>query len=108
MIHGDGDPIVPYTSVPSVSQFWARNNGCAAVTVDTDLPDTHPEDNTTVTRHDFRDCPQNAPVILYQIKGGGHNWPGGTPFIGPFLGGTTYDIDANTVIWNFVSQFRLH
>jgi hypothetical protein len=38
---------------------------------------------------------------------GGLNWPGGIPFLGPFLGGTTYDIDANVVIWNFVSQFHL-
>jgi poly(3-hydroxybutyrate) depolymerase len=107
LIHGDADSVVPYTSVPSVAQFWARNNGCDTTTVDTDLPDTHPDDNTTVTRHDFRDCPTDGPVILYQIKGGGHNWPGGTPYLGPFLGGTTYDIDANTVIWNFVSQYRL-
>jgi poly(3-hydroxybutyrate) depolymerase len=106
LIHGDADFIVPYTHVPAASQFWARNNGCDPTSTATDLPDTH-KDNTTVTRHDFPGCPANAPVILYQIKGGGHNWPGGIPFIGPFLGGATYDIDANTVIWNFVSQYRL-
>ncbi|MEO5876537.1 MAG: hypothetical protein ABIS86_01800, partial [Streptosporangiaceae bacterium] len=74
MIHGDGDLIVPYSPVPAIAQFWARNNGCATTTVDTDLPNTHPEDNTTVVRHDFRDCPAGSPVILYQIRGGGHNW----------------------------------
>ncbi|TDD87482.1 hypothetical protein E1293_07720 [Actinomadura darangshiensis] len=107
MIHGDGDFIVPYSGATSAAPFWARNNGCAATTTDTDLPDTHPDDNTTVTRHTYNGCPADAPVLLYQIKGGGHNWPGGTPFLGPFLGGTTYDIDANEVIWNFVSNFRL-
>ncbi|MFB4303126.1 alpha/beta hydrolase family esterase [Actinomadura sp. NTSP31] len=107
MIHGDADPIVPYSTATAAAPFWARNNGCAATTTDTDLPDTHPDDGTTVTRHDYDGCPAGAPVILYQIKGGGHNWPGGTPYLGPLLGGTTEDIDANAVIWDFVSRFRL-
>ncbi|MFI0446379.1 alpha/beta hydrolase family esterase [Actinomadura sp. 6N118] len=108
MLHGDGDFIVPYASAPPAAQFWARNNGCATGTADTNLPNIDPRDNTTVVRHDYRDCPADGPVTLYEIRGGGHNWPGGIPFLGPFLGGTTYDIDANEVIWNFVSQHRLH
>lgn len=107
LIHGDGDFVVTYAQAPASAEFWARNNGCAATTTDTNLPDIAPNDNTTIVRHDYDSCPATAPVTLYQIKGGGHNWPGGTPFLGPFLGGTTYDIDANTVIWNFVSQFHL-
>ncbi|WP_148086098.1 alpha/beta hydrolase family esterase [Actinocorallia herbida] len=107
LIHGDGDFVVPYAQAPESADFWARNNGCAATGTDTDLPDLDPGDNTTVTRRDYRDCPASAPVILYTIEGGGHNWPGGTPFLGPFLGGTTYDIDANAVIWDFVSRFHL-
>ncbi|GAA3207529.1 hypothetical protein [Actinocorallia longicatena] len=107
LIHGDGDFVVPYGQAPDSARFWARNNGCAATTTDTNLPDKAPGDNTTVVRHDYTGCPATAPVILYEIKGGGHNWPGGTPFLGPFLGGTTYDIDANAVIWDFVSRYRL-
>ncbi|MFB4314039.1 alpha/beta hydrolase family esterase [Actinomadura sp. 21ATH] len=107
MIHGDADPLVPYATATAAAPFWARNNGCAATATATDLPDTHPEDGTTVTRHTYDRCPAEAPVILYRIKGGGHNWPGGIPFLGPVLGGTTRDIDANTVIWDFVSRFRL-
>ncbi|TDC44690.1 hypothetical protein E1281_33010 [Actinomadura sp. KC345] len=107
MIHGDGDPLVPYGTATAAAPFWARNNGCGATATSVDLPDTHPEDGTTVTRHAHDRCPADAPVILYQIRGGGHNWPGGIPFLGPVLGGTTQDIDANTVIWDFVSRFRL-
>jgi poly(3-hydroxybutyrate) depolymerase len=107
LIHGDADPLVPYSDVPDAAAFWARNNGCDTTATQTALPDTHPEDNTTVVRHDYRDCPSSAPVQLYQIKGGGHNWPGGIPYLGPVLGGTTYDIDANEVIWNFVSKYQL-
>lgn len=107
MIHGDGDFVVPYSTVRPALDFWTRNNGCGGRTVATDLPDIAPDDNTTVVRHDYPDCPADGPVILYQIKGGGHNWPGGIPFLGPFLGGTTYDINGNAVIWDFVSQYQL-
>ncbi|MDL4817236.1 alpha/beta hydrolase family esterase [Actinomadura opuntiae] len=107
MIHGDGDPLVPYSTVQPALDFWTSNNGCGTRTVATDLPDIAPNDNTTVVRHDYPDCPADGPVTLYQIKGGGHNWPGGTPFLGPFLGGTTYDINANAVIWDFVSHYHL-
>ncbi|RSN53189.1 alpha/beta hydrolase family esterase [Actinomadura sp. WAC 06369] len=107
LIHGDGDFVVPYATVRPALDFWKRNNGCGSRTVATELPDIAPDDNTTVVRHDHPDCPADGPVTLYEIKGGGHNWPGGTPFLGPFLGGTTYDIDANAVIWDFVSRHRL-
>ncbi|WP_165966630.1 prolyl oligopeptidase family serine peptidase [Actinomadura sp. 7K507] len=107
MIHGDGDFIVPYSTVQPALDFWTRNNECGGETVATNLPDIAPDDNTTVVRHDHPDCAADGPVVVYQIKGGGHNWPGGLPFLGPFLGGTTYDINANTVIWDFVSQHRL-
>ena len=107
LLHGDGDFVVPYDTVRPALDFWTRNNGCGTRTVATNLPDIAPDDNTTVVRHDHPDCPADGPVTLYEIKGGGHNWPGGTPFLGPFLGGTTYDIDANAVIWEFVSRHRL-
>ncbi|MFV2176618.1 alpha/beta hydrolase family esterase [Actinomadura sp. LOL_016] len=107
LIHGDGDFVVPYSTVRPALDFWTRNNDCGTRTVATNLPDIAPDDNTTVVRHDHPDCPADGPVTLYEIKGGGHNWPGGTPFLGPFLGGTTYDISANAVIWDFVSSHRL-
>jgi poly(3-hydroxybutyrate) depolymerase len=107
MIHGDGDFVVPYATVQPALDFWTSHNGCGTRSVATQLPDIAPDDNTTVVRHDYPDCAADGPVILYQIKGGGHNWPGGLPFLGPFLGGTTYDIEANAVIWDFVSQYHL-
>ncbi|OLT32932.1 hypothetical protein BJF79_35605 [Actinomadura sp. CNU-125] len=107
LVHGDADPLVPYATVRPALDFWTRNNGCGTRSVATDLPDIAPDDNTTVVRHDHPDCPADGPVTLYEIKGGGHNWPGGTPFLGAFLGGTTYDIDANALIWDFVSGHRL-
>ncbi|ROO84910.1 poly(3-hydroxybutyrate) depolymerase [Actinocorallia herbida] len=107
LLHGDGDSVVPYTTAPPAAAFWAGNNGCSTDTETTALPDLDPADRTTVDRITYLGCPADAPVVLYRIRGGGHNWPGGLPFLGPFLGGTTHDITANDVIWDFVTAFHL-
>jgi poly(3-hydroxybutyrate) depolymerase len=111
MLHGDGDPVVTWdgepTPVPPTTEFWSGNNGCLPTPTSTDLPNTDPLDNTTVTRHDWTGCA--APVTLYQIRNGGHTWPGGTPFLPPpLLGWHTYDISANDIIWEFVRGTRLN
>ncbi|MDX6741000.1 hypothetical protein [Actinocorallia sp. A-T 12471] len=107
LLHGDGDFVVPYSVAPPAAAFWARNNGCSTETAAEALPDLDPTDRTTVERITYLGCPADGPVVLYRIIGGGHNWPGGVPFLGPFLGGNTRDIAANDVIWDFVSQHRL-
>lgn len=108
MFHGTTDPLVPYSGAAPALAFWVKNNGCASTTTDTNLPDVDPNDGTTIVRHVYQNCPPDGPVIFYQIIGGGHNWPGGKPFLpGNVLGGTTNDINGNQVIWDFVSRFRL-
>lgn len=117
MLHGTNDPLVPYDrplpftgrlDAPHTAAFWAARNGCGPVPVDTLLPDVDPDDGTRVVRHEWTGCPADAPVVLYEIQGGGHNWPGAIPFLPPpILGGQTYDIVANDVVWDFVSRFNL-
>jgi len=45
-------------------------------------------------------------VILVQITGGGHNWPGRLilPGIDNLLGPITHDISANDMIWEFFQK----
>lgn len=89
---------------PAIAELF---DGCATTRTSTDLPDTV-VDNTTVTRHAWQQCPDDAPVEPYDVVGGGHTWPGGIPFLPPpALGWHNYDISANTVIWHFVSRFTL-
>ncbi|GAA3383579.1 alpha/beta hydrolase family esterase [Cryptosporangium minutisporangium] len=107
MFHGDADPLVGYGTTAPAATFWATNNGCDATTTDTALPDVDPRDGTTVIRHEYRNCPASAPVVLYQIVGGGHTWPGGEPYPLVPLGNASKDIDANQVLWEFVSRFSL-
>ena len=83
--------------------FWVRHNGCEKKPTLTALPDTAPDDGTTVRRAAHTGGRAGAAVVLYTINGGGHTWPGGSQYlpkriIGPGLPG---DLDANAVIWQF-------
>ncbi len=56
-------------------------------------------DATCVT---YGQCTAGADVTLCTITGGGHTWPGGTPF--PLLGVTSTDISATDAMWTFFQQ----
>jgi polyhydroxybutyrate depolymerase len=44
-------------------------------------------------------------VTLAVIEGGGHTWPGGYQYLPErFIGRTSRDIDANSLIWNFFKK----
>jgi polyhydroxybutyrate depolymerase len=64
--------------------FFASRFGCNAP-FSTALPVRDAEDTTRVIRHDWQ-CPGSR-LQLYEIKGGGHTWPGGVQYLGPGLVG---------------------
>jgi polyhydroxybutyrate depolymerase len=110
--HGTADPIVPYDGgrspispvpFPSVRSWvadWAGRNSCEANP--TELLVT-----TDVTRFDYVSCADNAAVVLYTVRGGGHTWPGGKPLPRWIAGRTSQDIDASEQMWTFFRQHRL-
>ena len=104
--HGTADPVVPYNGGmswisprpwPSVRKWtanWARRNRCGSNPVDSAItPD--------VVRRTYTECADNAPVVLYTIRGGGHTWPGGMELPEWFVGRTTRSIDATRLMWEF-------
>jgi polyhydroxybutyrate depolymerase len=110
--HGTADPFVPYKGAPSgwlnpTAPFpnvttwaanWARRNHCGPNPVDSVVaPD--------VTRHEYTNCAENASVVLYTIKGGGHQWPGGKPIPEWIVGRRSNNVDATSRMWAF---FREH
>lgn len=114
--HGTADPIVPYAGgrlgdpfnpvkpvYPPVRDWtasWARRNGCGADPVESvAAPD--------VTRIEYRDCAEGAPVVLYSIEGGGHSWPGGKPLPEWWVGPTSRGVDATSRMWEFFREHRL-
>lgn len=108
--HGTADPITPYNggrswvspepfpSIPAWTTQWARRNGCGPDPVDSVVA-------ADVTRREYPSCADDAAVVLYTIRGGGHSWPGGKPLPEWFVGPTSNGIDATMVMWEF---FRRH
>jgi polyhydroxybutyrate depolymerase len=108
--HGTADPDIPYNggtswmapdSFPNVltwTKQWARRNRCAANPVDAVVA-------ADVTRLAYTACADDASVVLYTVRGGGHTWPGGERMPEWFVGRTSTSIDATSLMWAF---FRAH
>lgn len=117
IINGTDDPLVPFDGGPvkvlrqtrgeilstaETVAFWREQNDCEADPVVEFLPDRDPDDQTRVRRETSSGCTGGHAVELYVVKGGGHTWPGGEQYMHQwFIGRTSNDIDANTVIWAF-------
>jgi polyhydroxybutyrate depolymerase len=87
-------------------EWWAKNNGCAERPKVELLPDAA-KDGTQVKRTTFADRNAKAPVIYYEITGGGHTWPSGFGQPEVLLGKTSQNLKATQVMWEFFSQYSL-
>lgn len=124
-INGTNDPLVPFNGgdvtgpfgqkklgrVMSVQEsvlFWVKNNSCSSAPVVTHEQNTDPDDGTTVRKEAYNNGKDNTEVILYVIEGGGHTWPGGYQYLGKgIVGKTSFDIDADEIIWKFFEKHSL-
>ena len=109
--HGTADRVTPYhggkvwiapepfPSIPKWAANWARRNHCAPNAVDSATG--------SITKREYTGCADDASVVLYTIKDGGHTWPGGLEFPEWILGATSHDIDATRVMWKFYEKHRL-
>jgi polyhydroxybutyrate depolymerase len=64
------------------------------------------DDGTSVKRYTYGPGKNGSEVILIQIIGGGHNWPGRPmlPMMETVLGKATHQISANDMIWDFFQK----
>ena len=124
IINGTDDPLVPWNggdvtfltlkrgrviSVADTIKFWVAKDGCAAVPVTYQLPDTESGDGTTTTMESYKGCNWEAEVVLYTVKGGGHTWPGGLQYMSESLiGKTSRDFNATATIWQFFKHHPLN
>jgi poly(3-hydroxybutyrate) depolymerase len=96
--------------VEEMLRRWLDHNGCPLKPEIVDAvggkPGT-PDEAHSAIRRVHRPCRDGVEVVLLQISGAGHVWPGGVRDYMPQLLGTgTAVIDANTEIWSFFSRFR--
>jgi polyhydroxybutyrate depolymerase len=119
MFSGTDDPIVPWNG-GSVSVFgmkrgqtlsavqtfetWSKLDGCRKSSTGEPV-DRVVADGTSLLLHTRTDCNGGAEVRLYEIRGGGHAWPGGVPYLGERLvGRVSSEIDASDEVWSFFSR----
>jgi polyhydroxybutyrate depolymerase len=116
--HGTQDKLVPYDggrsaardllhckSVDESVQTWAKLDGCPETPKIESLP-SKVDDGTKIRRHAFGTGKDGSEVVLIEIEGGGHTWPGRPSLAGldAALGKTTGNISANDVMWDFFQR----
>ncbi len=116
--HGTADALAPFeggkgkgtSNVPSFlrPEFrsvafsldkWVEANGCDQEPKVEKLPD-RADDGMTVIRKTWGNGREDSEVVLVEIRGGGHTWPGNKPPVA-LLGESTEDISANDLMWEF-------
>jgi polyhydroxybutyrate depolymerase len=113
-LHGTADPCWPFeggevscldmnpgakVSVADTVAGWRARNGCGATSVDEPLPDAG-DDGTHTVKHTFT-C-TSAPLVFYEVVGGGHTWPRGFAYSpAAMVGPIAQDFSANEAIVGF-------
>ncbi|MDB6071769.1 MAG: family carbohydrate esterase [Verrucomicrobiales bacterium] len=113
--HGTADRIVPYAgpakgnflrtsffSVPETIRVWVGLNGCRTGPAVREITDRF-QDGTSVRVSTWSGAPSGAEVVLVDVVGGGHTWPGRPPPTS-FLGISTKEISANEMIQEFFAK----
>lgn len=118
-INGTEDPLMPYRggtvgrvfggglggrvlSVDETMALWARLDQCRPAAAPVALLPIAPSDGTKVRRIAYEGCAGKTDLVLYEIDGGGHAWPGGPQyFLRAVIGKASRQIDASAAITRF-------
>jgi polyhydroxybutyrate depolymerase len=117
--HGTDDKYLPFeggrgprslatgshASVQHSVGTWVGLDECRPAPIVTEVP-AAVADGTSVVRRAYEGCRDGAEVVLYEIRGGGHTWPG-RPAAERLLGTTTHNLSANDVMWDFFARHAL-
>ena len=98
-----GKGVTDFRSVDHTIQSWVKANGCKTEPEVVALPDKA-DDGMKCTRKTWSGGKDGSEVVLIEIEGGGHTWPGMEPPVA-MLGKSTKDISANDLMWEF---FQTH
>jgi len=99
---GRGERSLSQTNFHSVEHSvgrWIKANGCRENPDTRELP-IQVQDGTSVTRKTWAGGKEGSEVVLIEIEGGGHTWPGRKPAL-LFLGKSTQNVSANDLMWEF-------
>jgi polyhydroxybutyrate depolymerase len=94
--------VTKFRSVDYTLQTWIKANGCNPNAKVVALPDKA-EDGMKSTRKTWSGGKDGSEVVLIEIEGGGHTWPGMDPPMDT-LGKSTKDFSANDLMWEFFQK----
>ncbi|BEV15952.1 prolyl oligopeptidase family serine peptidase [Herbaspirillum sp. DW155] len=116
-IHGSDDPFIPFlggigkqevSQVPRLSvarsiEAFIKADGANPRPAVNDIPDTA-NDGTTIRQYTYASKTDPQAVVLYEVKGGGHAWPGG---VVPIINGgkSSQNLDTSRTV---ISFFNAH
>ena len=119
VINGTDDPIMPWNggtirvlwaargtvlSTQATADRWIELDRCEPLREIGEVVDQDPGDGTSLVKHSAR-CASRADVTLFEIRGGGHTWPDGLPYLGPrIVGRVSRELNASEQIWEFFRQ----
>ncbi|MBS0203409.1 MAG: hypothetical protein JSS49_10950 [Planctomycetes bacterium] len=99
---GKGVSGTEFYSVEHSIRAWVKANGCEQEPVVTLLQDTA-GDGTSITRKSYGSGTDGTEVVLIEIAGAGHTWPGRESRF-KALGKSTRNISANDAMWEFFEK----
>lgn len=106
-IHGTEDGTVSYLggspfnseSLATVNTYWSAYNNTIDSPIVSNIPDINTSDGSTVELSLYDAGDNCTSIEHYKVIGGGHDWPGSWG---------NMDINASTVIWDFVSKYDIN
>lgn len=110
--HGSADPVDPFKgngqaywtySVPLAEKYWAEQDDCSL-----HAATSKPASGATLTT--YSKCAGGAAVELYELKGEGHEWPGGPTMpssLTALLGPQSNAVSASALMWAFFAAHPL-
>jgi polyhydroxybutyrate depolymerase len=109
-IHGTNDFNVAYNgspisqSVQYILDHFVTHNHCDSTPTTTSLPDTDPNDGSTVEHIVYANGDEGTVVEHFRITGGRHTWPDENTN----AQGVNRDINGCEEIWKFFSRFDMN
>ena len=82
-----------------VLNYWISYNQINDSPIITELPNTDASDGSSVKLYQYKNGNNDVEIEHYKVINGGHDWPGSFG---------NMDINADSVIWNFVSKFDIN
>ncbi|MDB6042775.1 MAG: hypothetical protein JWM63_1326 [Gammaproteobacteria bacterium] len=118
IINGTEDPIVPWNggairvlwvargsvlSAQATAARWMELDKCDSLHDVGGLKDAVADDGTALLQR-TAECAGKSEITLYEVRGGGHTWPGGEAYLGQtIVGRVSHELNANETVWRFFS-----